>query len=308
MSDIINSISRISRRDFIRNTGLAGGGLIIAANFAACSSDKTLAGGDFMPNVYVNLMENGDVEIVCHRSEMGQGVRTSLMQVIADEMEADWGRVTLLQATGDAKYGDQNTDGSTSIRKHFDLLRNAGAVTRQMLVNAAADAWGVPAAECRGLNHAVHHEASGKSLGYGELAGHAATMPMPEDVTFKSPDDYRYIGKPMDLIDGMAFTVGTAAYGIDTQLPDMLHASIERCPVVGGKLKSVDDTAARAVAGVVDVVELGDGTLPPAFNALGGVAVLATNTWAAQRGRAALKIEWDAGANASYNSPAYPHP
>lgn len=305
MSDIIKSISRISRRDFIRNTGLVGGGLIISANFAAASSNKALAGGDFMPNVYVNLMENGDVEVVCHRSEMGQGVRTSIMQVIADEMEADWGRVTLLQATGDAKYGDQNTDGSTSIRKHFDLLRNAGAVTRQMLVNAAADAWGVPAAECRGLNHAVHHEASGKSLGYGELAGHAATMPMPEDVTFKSPEDYRYIGKPMDLIDGMAFTVGTAAYGIDTQLPDMLHASIERCPVVGGKLKSVDDKAARAVAGVVDVVELGDGPLPPVFNPLGGVAVLASNTWAAQRGRAALKIEWDGGANASYNSPAY---
>lgn len=305
MNDVFRNVHRISRRDFLRNTGLAGGGLIIAANFAACSSDKALVGGNLAPNVYVNLMENGDVEIVCHRSEMGQGVRTSVMQVIADEMEADWDRVTLVQATGDAKYGDQNTDGSTSIRKHFDLLRNAGAVTRQMLVNAAADVWGVPAAECRGLNHAVHHEPSGKSLGYGELAGHAATLPVPDDVTFKAPADYRYIGKPMDLIDGMAFTVGTAAYGIDTRLPDMLHASIERCPVLGGKLKSVDDAAARAVAGVVDVIQLGDGTLPPVFNPLGGVAVLATNTWAAQRGRAALKIEWDMGANASYNSPGY---
>lgn len=305
MNPVFRNVSQISRRDFLRNTGLAGGGLIIAANFTACSSDKALPGGDFAPNVYVNLKENGDVEIVCHRSEMGQGVRTSILQVIADEMEADWDRVTLLQATGDVKYGDQNTDGSTSIRKHFDMLRNAGAVTRQMLVNAAADAWGVPAAECRGLNHAVHHEASGKSLGYGELAGHAATLPVPEDVVFKSPEDYRYIGKPIGLVDGMAFTVGTAVYGIDTVLPGMLHASIERCPVLGGKLVSVDDSAARAIAGVVDVIQLGDGVLPPVFNPLGGVAVLATNTWAAQRGRAALKIEWDLGANVSYDSPAY---
>jgi isoquinoline 1-oxidoreductase beta subunit len=305
MNDIINGITRISRRDFIRNTGLAGGGLILAANFSACSRDKELPGGNFTANVYVNLLESGEVEIVCHRSEMGQGIRTSLVQVIADEMEADWDRVKLLQGIGDKKYADQNTDGSTSIRMQFDVLRNAGAVARQMLVNAAAEAWGVPAAECVGRQHAVHHEASGKSLGYGELAGTAATMPVPEQVTFKSPADYRYIGKPMDLIDGMAFTVGTAAYGCDTVLPDMLYASIERCPVVGGTLVSVDDTKARTVAGVVDVIQLGNGTSPPDFNALGGVAVLANNTWSAQKGREALQIEWDLGANASYDSAAY---
>jgi isoquinoline 1-oxidoreductase beta subunit len=305
MSDTLSGISRISRRDFIRNTGLAGGGLILAANFSACSKEQVPVGGDFAPNVYVNLLENGDVEIVCHRSEMGQGVRTSLMQVIADEMEADWDRITLLQAIGDAKYGDQNTDGSTSIRMHFDLLRNAGAVTRYMLVAAAADVWGVPASECSGRNHAVHHEASGRLLGYGELAGHAASMPVPEQVEFKSPADYRYIGKPMDLIDGMAFAVGNATFGIDTVLPDMLYASIERCPVVGGTLVSVDDAAARAIAGVVDVIQLGDGTMPPDFNPLGGVAVLASNTWSAQKGREALQIEWDLGSNASYDSASY---
>ncbi len=284
MKDVIKGIRLITRREFIRNTGLAGGGLILAAHFSGCSTDMELPGGDFAPNVYVNLLENGDVEIVCHRSEMGQGVRTSVMQVIADEMEADWDRVTLLQATGDAKYGDQNTDGSTSIRKQFDLLRNAGAVARHMLVAAAADIWGVPAAECVGRNHAVHHAASGKSLGYGELAGHGGDLAGAREVEFKSPGDYRYIGKPMDLIDGMAFTVGTATFGIDTVLPDMLYASIERCPVVGGTLVSVDDTAARAIAGVVDVIQLGNGTSPPIFNPLGGVAVLATNTWSAQQG------------------------
>ena len=305
MKDVIKGIRLITRREFIRNTGLAGGGLILAAHFSGCSTDMELPGGDFAPNVYVNLLENGDVEIVCHRSEMGQGVRTSVLQVIADEMEADWDRVTLLQATGDAKYGDQNTDGSTSIRKQFDLLRNAGAVARHMLVAAAAAVWGVPAAECVGRNHAVHHAASGRSLGYGELAGQAATLPVPEKVEFKAPGDYRYIGKPMDTIDGMAFTVGSATFGIDTVLPDMLYASIERCPVVGGTLVSVDDTAARAIAGVVDVIQLGNGTSPPIFNPLGGVAVLATNTWSAQQGREALQIVWDLGANASYTSAAY---
>jgi len=305
MSDLVKGLSQISRRDFIRNTGLAGGGLILGVSFSACSKEKELSGGDFAPNVYVNLLHSGEVEIVCHRSEMGQGIRTSLVQVIADEMEADWDRVKLLQAIGDAKYGDQNTDGSTSIRKQFDILRNAGAVARQMLVNAAADTWGVPASECIGRNHAVHHQASGRSLGYGELAGHASTMAVPKQVNFKSPADYRYIGKPMDLIDGMAFTVGTALYGTDIVLPDMLYASIERCPAIGGKLVSVDDTKARAVAGVVDVIQLGDGTMPPAFNPLGGVAVLATNTWSAQKGRAALQVQWNMGANGNHNSASY---
>jgi isoquinoline 1-oxidoreductase beta subunit len=305
MNDIVKGIARITRRDFIRNTGLAGGGLMLAASFAGCSKEKALAGGNFTANVYVNLLESGEVEIVCHRSEMGQGIRTSLVQVIADEMEADWDRVRLIQGIGDKKYADQNTDGSTSIRMQFDVLRNAGAVARQMLVSAAAEVWGVPASECIGRQHAVHHEVSGKSLGYGELAGTAATMPVPAQVNFKSPADYRYIGKPMDLIDGMAFTVGSAAYGCDTVLPDMLYASIERCPVVGGTLVSVDDTKARAVAGVVDVIQLGNGTIPPDFNALGGVAVLANNTWSAQKGREALQIEWDLGSNASYDSVAY---
>jgi isoquinoline 1-oxidoreductase beta subunit len=305
MRDVIKGIRLITRREFIRNTGLAGGGLILAAHFPVFAGDEPQTGGNFAPNVYVNLLENGDVEIVCHRSEMGQGVRTSVMQVIADEMEADWDRVTLLQATGDAKYGDQNTDGSTSIRKQFDLLRNAGAVARHMLVAAAAETWGVPASDCVGRNHAVHHQASGKSLGYGELAGKAATLPVPAEVEFKSPREYRYIGKPMDLVDGMAFTVGTAAFGIDTVVPGMLYASIERCPVFGGTLVSVDDAAAREVAGVVAVIQLGNATSPPAFNPLGGVAVLATNTWSAQKGREALKIVWDLGANASYNSDDY---
>jgi isoquinoline 1-oxidoreductase beta subunit len=298
-------ISQINRRDFLRNTGYAGGGLIIAANLGACAKPNGLAGGDFAPNVYVQIKENGDVDIVCHRSEMGQGIRTGLPQVIADEMEADWDRINVLQAIGDKKYGDQNTDGSTSIRNHFDMLRNAGATAKHMLEAAAAAHWEVPVEECEARNHAVHHAASGQSLGYGELAGNAATLPVPEEVEFKSPSDYRYIGKPMDLLDSRALTTGAGMFGIDTVIPGMLYASIERCPAVGGNVVSVDDTAARAVAGVVDVVRMADVAAPWSFKPLGGVAVVAKDTWSAMKGRAALTIEWDMGPNGEYDSVSY---
>ncbi|MBT8092957.1 MAG: molybdopterin-dependent oxidoreductase, partial [Gammaproteobacteria bacterium] len=257
------------------------------------------------PNVYVNIRNDGIVEIYCHRSEMGQGIRTSLPQVIADEMEADWDKIELIQAVGHEKYGDQNTDGSTSIRRHFDTLRNAGATARDMMIAAAASMWGVPAEECVAREHAVHHEASGKSAGYGELVDTASGIPQPESAEFKAREDYRYIGKPMDTIDGLAFTTGTALYGSDTVLPDMLYASIERCPAFGGTVTSIDDAAARAVAGVVDVRRLPDPTAPAFFNIQGGVAVLATNTWSAEQGRKALGIEWDLGANAEYSSDSY---
>jgi len=299
------AVSTISRRDFMRDTGLAGGALILATQFTACSTGIESKSGDFSPNVYVNLLDSGDVEIVCHRSEMGQGIRTCLPQVIADEMEADWDRITVLQATGDRKYGDQNTDGSTSIRNQFDMLRNAGATAREMLIAAAAGLWNVPAAECVARNHAVHHAPGNRSLSYGELSGHAAELPVPEKVSFKSRSDFQYIGKSMDLIDAVGMTTGKSMYGIDIHLPGMLYASIERCPVVGGTVTSFDDTAAREVAGVVDVIRMVDGTTPPGFNPLGGIAVLAKDTWSAQQGREALSITWNRGPNAEYDSATY---
>ena len=296
----------------MRRTGQAGGGLVFALTFAgACAPDEKTAGpaakasAAVAPNVYVNIRNDGIVEIVCHRSEMGQGIRTSLPQVIADELEADWDKIELHQAIGDEKYGDQNTDGSTSIRRHFDLLRNAGATAREMMIAAAASTWNVAAEECEAREHAVHHAASNRSLGYGELVDAARDLPVPETADFKAKQDYRYIGKPIDTIDGMAFTTGSGQYGIDTRLPDMLYASIERCPVFGGTVVTIDDTDARAVSGVVDVVRMPDPTIPPVYALQGGVAVLATNTWAANEGRKALKIEWDHGANASYNSNEY---
>jgi len=301
-------IEHISRREFLQRTGKAGGGLVLALTLtSACqpSGEETVGAASVAPNVYVNIRNDGVVEIYCHRSEMGQGIRTCLPQIIADEMDADWDRIKLIQALGDEKYGDQNTDGSTSIRKHFDLLRGAGASARAMLIAAAASSWDVPAADCVTRDHAVHHEASGNSAGFGDLVAAAAGMPVPEDVTFKSPEDYRYIGHSMDIIDGFAMTTGQANYGIDTVLPDMLYASIERCPTIGGTVKSFDDTAAKAFTGVSDVVQLPDATAPVVFNPLGGVAVLASNSWAAQKGREALKIEWDLGANGDHDSAGY---
>jgi isoquinoline 1-oxidoreductase beta subunit len=302
----MSALKSIGRREFLRRTGLASGALVLSVPvigggrlaFAETS-------GDFAPNVYVNLRQDGTVEIVCHRSEMGQGIRTSLPQVIADEMEADWDRIELKQAVGDPKYGDQNTDGSTSIRNQFDMLRKAGATARAMLENAAAKTWQVPVSECNAHHHAVHHAATGRSLGYGDLSALAAGMEVPEEVKLKPRSQYRYIGKPVPLIDGRALTTGSGEFGMDVRLPGMLVASIERCPAVGGSVKSLDDSKARAVSGVVDVVGLPDGGLPAAFKPLGGVAVLATDTWSAERGRAALKIDWDLGPNGSYESTAY---
>ncbi|NNF41087.1 MAG: xanthine dehydrogenase family protein molybdopterin-binding subunit, partial [Woeseiaceae bacterium] len=310
----MSALRHISRREFLKRTGQASGGLVFALSFTAACTPKSQAPGpgpaakadaSVSPNVYVNVRNDGIVEIVCHRSEMGQGIRTCLPQIIADEMEADWDRIELLQAIGDVKYGDQNTDGSTSIRNQFDLLRTAGATAREMLVAAAAAEWGVPAEECVAREHAVHHEASGKSAGFGDLVDAASALEAPKEAAFKARSAYRYIGKSKDTIDGHAFTTGQAIYGIDAVVPDMLHASIERCPAFGGTVVAVDDGAARAVAGVVDVVRMPDPTTPLGFNPLGGVAVIATNTWAAQQGRAALKIEWDRGGNGAHESAAY---
>lgn len=305
----MKGIEKLSRRDFLKRTGSATGGLVLALSFAGCGrrsvDTDVAAGADFVPNVYVSLAEDGTVEIYCHRSEMGQGIRTCLPQVIADEMDADWDRIRVVQALGDEKYGDQNTDGSTSIRRQFDLLRNAGASARDMLLGAAAARWQVDKAELTTGDHAVQHRASGRSLSYGELAADAAAQPVPDVVEFKAPADYRYIGKSMDLIDGYEMTTGQANYGIDTVLPGMLYASVERPPVYGGAIRSLDDAAARAVKGVVDVVRMPEPSSPPVFNPLGGVAVLATNTWAAQKGREALVIDWDDGENAVYDSSTY---
>ena len=258
-------------------------------------------------NAWVVIQPDDTVIIRIARSEMGQGIRTGLPAVLADEMEADWDRIVVEQATGDAKYGDQNTDGSHSVRDFMQRMREAGATVRRMLEQSAAGQWGVDVAECRAQLHTVVHEPSGRVLDYGELVAGAAELPVPglEQLRFKSRDEFRYIGKGLPIVDMHDMTHGSAMYGADIRLPGMKFAAIARPPVVFGKVKSYDASAALAVAGVEQVVEIPAAEPPAMFKALGGVAVIASNSWAALKGRDLLTIEWDDGPNADYDSASY---
>ena len=259
------------------------------------------------PHVYVRVADDGIVTIVCHRSEMGQGIRTTMPMIIADEMEADWAKCRVEQAVGDPKYGSQNTDGSTSIRDFLHKYREAGATTRALLEDAAARQWNVDVAEVFARQHEVVHRPTGRTKPYGELVATARTiaMPAPASVRIKRPDERRWQGKKMPSIDLVPMTTGTAVYGADVTLPGMKVAVIARPPVWGGKVVSVDDSEARKVPGVERIVRIPETPIPGAFFPLGGVAVIAKNTWAALRGRDALKITWDAGPNGSHDSKSY---
>jgi isoquinoline 1-oxidoreductase beta subunit len=240
---------------------------------------------------------------------MGQGVRTSLPMVVADELEANWLHVHVEQAPGDeVRFGNQDTDGSRSMRHFFMPMRRVGAAARQMLEAAAAAQWQVPVQEVRAELHRVLHPATGRSLGYGELAKAAAKLPVParENVRLKNSADFRYIGKgQLGIYDGRDIVRGLGQYGIDTHFKDMLYAVVARPPVFGGKLVSYDAKEALKVPGVVKVLELKSSPPPADFNPLGGIAVIASNTWAAIQGRKALKIEWDKGPHGNYDSVTY---
>lgn len=312
-------IINVSRRSFLKDMALTG--FVLAAGFpslliAAESAEPKKYGADAMPHgwvdnplVFVAIAEDGTVTIVCHRSEMGQGIRTSLPMVVADEMEANWLHVKVEQAPGDeVKYGNQDTDGSRSMRHYFMPMRRVGAAARQMLETAAAQHWQVPVSEVKAELHQVVHVKSGKTLSFGELAKAAAKLPVParETLRLKQPAEFRYIGKGwLKIIDGQNIVSGKALYGIDTRLPDMLYAVVARPPVLGGKIIKYDAKQALKVPGVVKVVELKSSPLPADFNPLGGVAVIARNTWAAIQGRKALNIDWDHGPHAVYDSDAY---
>src|SRR5499433_3457487 len=309
-------LANVSRRRFLE--GMSLGGLVLAVGLpsAARAQEPKKYGRDGMPNgwtdnplAFVSIAEDGTVMIVCHRSEMGQGVRTGMPMIVADELEADWKRVRVKQATGDEKrFGNQDTDGSRSTRHFFDPMRRCGAAARMMLEAAAADRWKVPVSEVEAKNHEVVHRPTGRRLGYGALAKVAAAQPVParETLRLKDPKQFRYIGKgQIKLLDGQDIVTGKAQYGIDTRLPGMLYAVVARPPVYGGKVANFDTTEALKVAGVERVVEIEASPPPAHFNPLGGVAVLARNTFAAMQGRGALKITWDDGPNAGYDSVAF---
>ncbi|REG94141.1 xanthine dehydrogenase family protein molybdopterin-binding subunit [Flavobacterium aquicola] len=299
----MNEIQNLSRRVFIRNVGLASGGLILGCNYNLLANDIAVGSlTEFNPNLFVQLNSDGSLIIVASRSEMGNGVRTSLTSVVADEMEADWNKVSVKQAVGDAKYGDQNTDGSRSIVGFYETMRKMGAMTRMMLITAAAKKWQVNESECSAQNHFIIHT-SGKKIGFGELVDVVTTLPVPANITYKDPKDFKYIGKNLKSIDVKDFANGSAVFGIDKRLPNMKVVAIARCPVAFGTVKSFDKTAAMKIKGVEDVIEFPRIEKP--FGPLGGVAVIASNTWAAFKGKAALEIQWNYGKNEGYNSEKY---
>jgi isoquinoline 1-oxidoreductase beta subunit len=261
------------------------------------------------PLTFVAIGEDGLVTVVVHRSEMGQGIRTGLPLVIADELDADWSRVRVTQAPGDEeKFGNQDTDGSRSMRHHFDPMRRVGAAARTMLEAAAAAAWNVPVGSVRAANHEVIHQESGRRLGYGALAKAAAKLPVPprESLRLKNPSQFRYIGKEnIPLLDGQDISHGRAQYGIDARLDGMLYAVVARSPVFGGKVTRFDAAAAQAIPGVVKVIEIPGTPGPALFAPLNGVAVVAEDTWIAMKARQALQIEWNDGPHGTYESTAY---
>jgi isoquinoline 1-oxidoreductase beta subunit len=308
----MNRIEIVTRRTFLGTMFSAGAMVLVARVLPLDGLGATATAADvdsaaWHPSVYLGIETDGTVIIVAHRSEMGTGIRSVLPMIAAEELDADWARVKIQQAIGDVKYGSQNTDGSCSIRDFYDAMREAGATARLMLEVAAADKWGVPVAECKAQNHQVVHAKSKRKLGYGELAPLAAkqSKPKQEEIKYKSPAEYRFVGKDVPIVDRADLVSGKGIFGIDASMPGMVYASIERSPVLGGKMKSFDDTEARKVPGVQQTVVI-EGFKPPhGFKPLGGVAVIASNTWSANQGREKLKVEWDSSDHASYNSDAY---
>ncbi len=322
-SDEAASITNLSRRGFVAGSGL----FVIGITLAGCSTYvepeidanafnlppagpsplTEVTGGDATPALWIAITEDGTVEITCHRSEMGQQVWTSMAQIVADELEADWDSVKIVQAEGHERYGDQNTDGSRSVRYNFHRLRVAGAAMQQMLVQAAALYWKLEPGECTASQGKVSNSQNSDTLSYGNLAELAGRLQVPaeDDITLKTPEEWRLIGKEIPSLTIPLITQGKGTFGIDVDVPDMVYAVVARPPQVFGRVGLVVDTAALAVPGVLQTVMLPAPKPPAVFQPLGGVAVVARDTWAAIQGRNALEIEWADGPNAGYDSEAF---
>ena len=291
--------SRLNRREFLKTGAAAASGLVIALHFSTLApSEAALAAApaEFAPNAFVRVAPDGAITVIIGKAEMGQGVYTSLPMLLADEMDAEWTRVRcefapVSPAYNHTVFGIMLTGGSTTIWSSYEQFRKAGATARAMLVHAAADQWAVPPADCRTENSFVIHGASGRRAAYGDLAARAAELKPPAEVTLKDPKDFKLIGKPVHRLDTPAKCNGSAKFSIDVELPGMLVAVLARPPVFGGKAKSFDATAAKAVPGVKQVIEIPR-----------GIAVVADGYWAARRGRDALRIEWDEGPLAGYST------
>lgn len=301
LSDEVKNKS--NRRDFLKTSFSAAAGLVLAFHVPSAVRGQKAAvsptiNKTFAPNAWLEIAASGTVTVFVALAEMGQGIRTSLPMILADELEADWSKVKVINAVSDPKYGRMDTGGSYSVRDSWLPLRKAGAAAREMLIRAAAEKWKVRPEDCFAEKGFVVNKSTKKRIGYGELIEAASRQSVPENPPFKDAKDFRLIGKNVSNVDGLEIVTGRAVYGFDFHVPGMLVASVERCPVFGGKLVSFDGSEAEKVPGVRHVVEM---TL---FGIPAAVAVIADNTWAAIKARGLLKIKWDEGENAKQNSAA----
>jgi isoquinoline 1-oxidoreductase beta subunit len=298
--------AKLSRRDFLKLSGLGGGGLVLAVYLGGCvpgtdvptiipvtpeGSATPRPPFDWEADIYLKVDQDGVLTFTAFRSEMGQGIRTALAMLAAEELDIEWSSVRIVQADADSRYGDQQTGGSVSISTYYDAMRLAGATARQMLVEAAAQVWDVEPAGCESEAGFVIHPDGAQKLFYGDLVQAASKLARPKGVNIKDPSQFKIVGTDLGHWDASKIVTGKAVFGLDVRLPDMLFAAIARCPVFDGSFTSYDDADAKAIAGVKDVVTLDD-----------RIAVLAENSWAAIRGRNALKVTWDEGRNATLDS------
>jgi len=282
----------LDRRDFLKVLGTTGTGLVIGIHLSGCNDTSTET-SDF--HLYLRIDGNGEVTITAFRSEMGQGIRTAIAMIVADELDADWAGVRIEQAPADPDYGSQVTGGSKSISGSYSTLRGAGAVARHLLVTAAARRWDVDPRDCSTNEGWVIHPEAEERLSYGDLVEAASELEIPHlrDVRLKSEDRFRIMGTGRGHWDAPRIVTGKAVYGVDIRVPGMLYAAIARCPVFGGSVAGLDASRAEAVKAVRHVVEIDS-----------GVAVVADHTWAAIQGRDALEVRWDEGRNADLTSVA----
>jgi len=284
-------MSPITRRELLTGGVAAGAGLVVGFYLPHGRHGRR---GPFSPNAYLRITPDNRITVVVARSEMGQGVRTALPMILAEELEADWKQIEIEQAGASTLYGDQTTGGSASVRTTWDPMRKAGAAAREMLISAAALTWNVPRSGCTAEAGHIKHAASNRSLSYGELVERAATLPIPTDVPLKQSKDYKIVGQRLARVDTPAKVKGDAVFGIDFRVPGMKYAVLSRCPTIGGKVASFDDKESKKISGVRYVGKVGDSA----------VAVVADSVWGAMEGRRVLNVSWDEGPNKELNTAA----